>query len=98
MRTAGLGDADLAVLMAERRTLCHTRDLKVGQFASPSWFKECDHEDLLGTDGEHAIGETSTFEQTVDTILRTSELMCVPPLTPCPVRCPRCACKANTTS
>jgi hypothetical protein len=56
------------------------------------WYQ---HEDLLGTDGEHVIGETSMFDQTVDAILRTSGLVNVPPLTPCPVRCPRCACKEN---
>jgi adenylate kinase family enzyme len=55
-----------------------------------SWYE---HEDLLGTAGEQVIGETFTFEQTVETILKTSGLVIVPPLTPCPVRCPRCACK-----
>lgn len=52
-----------------------------------------DHEDLLGIEGEHVIAQTSTFEQTVDTILHTSGLATAAPLTPCPVRCPRCACK-----
>jgi adenylate kinase family enzyme len=52
-------------------------------------------EDLLGTDREHVIDETSTFQQTVDAILHTSGLVNAPPLTPCPVRCPRCACKEN---
>jgi adenylate kinase family enzyme len=47
--------------------------------------------DLLGSEGEHVIAETSTVEQTVDTILRTSGLGEAPPLTPCPVRCPHCA-------
>jgi adenylate kinase family enzyme len=51
-------------------------------------------EDLLGIDGEHVIGETSTLEQTVDTIVRISGLATAPPLTPCPVRCPHCAGKA----
>ena len=55
-----------------------------------------DDEDLLGTEGEHVIAETSTFEQTVDTILRSSGLMSAPPSTPCPVHCPRCAGEDNT--
>ncbi len=54
------------------------------------WYE---HEDLLGTDRERIIGETSTFEQTVDTILHTSGLVTARPLTPCPVSCPRCECK-----
>jgi hypothetical protein len=44
------------------------------------WYE---HEDLLGADREHVIDETSTFEQTVDTILHTSGLGAARPLTPC---------------
>lgn len=51
--------------------------------------------DLLGVDGEHIIDETSTFEQTVDTILRTSGLATAPPRTPCPLRCPHCTREQN---
>lgn len=54
-----------------------------------------DPEDLLGTDGEHVIGEASTLEQSVDTILHAGGLVDVPALTPCPVRCPRCTEKEN---
>ncbi|MEV6598806.1 AAA family ATPase [Actinoplanes sp. NPDC051346] len=46
--------------------------------------------DLLGVAGEHVIGEDSTFEQTVTTILHTSGLAEIGPTTPCPSRCPRC--------
>lgn len=48
-------------------------------------------QDLLGIAGEHVIGEDSTFEQTVTTILHTSALTDVEPTTPCPARCPRCS-------
>ncbi|MEV4705508.1 kinase [Actinoplanes sp. NPDC049316] len=47
--------------------------------------------DLLGVAGEHVIGEDSTFEQTVATILHISALTDLPPRTACPNRCPRCA-------
>jgi adenylate kinase family enzyme len=57
-----------------------------------------DPEDLLGTDGEHSIGEASTLEQSVDMILYASGLVDVPALTPCPVRCPRCTAKENAGS
>lgn len=50
--------------------------------------------DLLGVDGEHVIPQTSTFEQTVAVILHTSGLPDAVPMTPCPVRCPRCADKS----
>jgi hypothetical protein len=49
------------------------------------WYTE---QDLLGVEGEHVIPETSTLQQTVATILDTSGLT---RLTPCPVRCARCA-------
>jgi predicted kinase len=51
--------------------------------------------DLLGEDGEHVIDESSTFEQTVSTILHTSGLTVALPLTPCPSRCPHCAGEDN---
>lgn len=47
--------------------------------------------DVLGVDGEVVIGESSTLEETVATILDVSVLAGSAPLTPCPVRCPRCA-------
>jgi hypothetical protein len=58
------------------------------------WYTE---HDVLGVDGEHVIPETATLEQAVATILDTSGLAGLPPLTPCPVRCPRCAAKQATT-
>ncbi|AYF30449.1 kinase [Micromonospora tulbaghiae] len=54
--------------------------------------------DLLDVPGERIIPETSTFEQTVTTILTTSGLAVRPPLTPCPNRCPHCAAKAEATT
>lgn len=75
-----------------RRHQTRTEQVKFTPEQMRDWYE---HDDLLGTSGEHIIGETSTFEQTVDTILHTSGLVNVPPLTPCPVRCPRCACKEN---
>ncbi|MFD0816779.1 AAA family ATPase [Micromonospora zhanjiangensis] len=50
--------------------------------------------DLLDVPGERVIPETSTFEQTVATILTTSGLTDRPPLTPCPNQCPHCAAEA----
>jgi gluconate kinase len=47
--------------------------------------------DVLGVSGEVVIGESSTLEQTVTTILTVSGLADRAPLTPCPIRCPRCA-------
>ncbi|MBB2946995.1 putative kinase [Actinoplanes lutulentus] len=49
--------------------------------------------DLLGTDGEHVLEETTTFDEAVATILHLSGLAKAAALTPCPTRCPRCAAK-----
>lgn len=49
--------------------------------------------DVLGVDGEHVVPQSSTFEQTVATILTTSRLTDAAPLTPCPTRCPHCTTK-----
>ncbi|SCF42795.1 AAA domain-containing protein [Micromonospora matsumotoense] len=56
------------------------------------------HRDLLDIPGETVIEETSTFEQTVTTILHASGLTTVVPQTPCPRRCPHCARKADQTT
>ncbi|MFC8845778.1 MULTISPECIES: AAA family ATPase [unclassified Micromonospora] len=53
------------------------------------------HRDLLDTPGETVIGESSTFEQTVTTILQASGLTTAIPHAPCPRRCPHCARKAD---
>jgi hypothetical protein len=58
------------------------------------WYTE---HDVLGVDREHVIPETATLEQAVATILETSGLAGRAPLTPCPVRCPRCAAKQATS-
>lgn len=44
--------------------------------------------DLLGVPGERVVPEHSTQPETVAMILRA---LTAPPLTPCPVSCPRCA-------
>lgn len=44
--------------------------------------------DLLGVDGERVIPESSTFEQSVTTVV--DSLADAPAQTPCPVLCPRC--------
>jgi predicted kinase len=47
--------------------------------------------DLLGVPGEQIIGEDCDLEQTVSTVLHASGLTQAAALTPCPLRCPRCA-------
>ncbi|MEV0900001.1 AAA family ATPase [Actinoplanes sp. NPDC049802] len=51
--------------------------------------------DLLGVDGERVIEESTGFGEAVGTILHTSGLATAAALTPCPVRCRRCAEKAR---
>lgn len=48
-----------------------------------------DH-DVLGTLGEHLVGESSTLTQTVDHVLRSSRLTETAAVTYCPTACPRC--------
>jgi predicted kinase len=48
-----------------------------------------DH-DVLGTPGEYVIDESSTLDESVDLILRTSCLTDVVPVTYCPTACPHC--------
>lgn len=52
------------------------------------WYAD---KDLLDVPGEHIIGEASTFEETVSTILHTSGLATTAAQTPCPTCCPHCA-------
>jgi len=59
------------------------------------WYTELD---VLNVGGEVVIGEESTLEQTVATILEVSGLTVAAPLTPCPARCPRCADKASAAA
>lgn len=53
-----------------------------------AWYTD---RDLLGVPGEQVIDETVGFEEAVTTILHTSGLATTAALTPCPIRCPRCA-------
>jgi predicted kinase len=47
--------------------------------------------DLLGVPGERVLAESIGFEEAVETILHESGLARAAALTPCPVRCTRCA-------
>lgn len=82
----------LDVGFAETVRRHHTRAESIPVTADDmqSWYSP---NDVLGVDGEHIIGEGSTLEQTVTTILDRSGLAGLAPLTPCPARCPRCAVK-----
>jgi hypothetical protein len=52
------------------------------------WYR---HRDLLGTPGEHVIHESSSQEEIVDLVLRTSDLLGTAAVTYCPTTCPQCA-------
>ncbi len=71
-----------------RRHLNRAEPIPVTPDEMRRWYT---HRDLLGIPGETVIGETSTFEQTVTTILHASGLTAVTPQTPCPRRCRHCA-------
>ncbi|MFI7517548.1 AAA family ATPase [Micromonospora echinofusca] len=78
-----------------RRHLSRAEPIPVTPDEMRKWYT---HHDLLDIPGETVIGETSTFEQTVTTILHASGLTTVAPQTPCPRRCPHCARKADQTT
>ncbi|ROO60426.1 AAA domain-containing protein [Micromonospora sp. Llam0] len=71
-----------------RRHLNRAEPIPVTPDEMRDWYA---HRDLLGVPGETVIGETSTFEQTVTTILHASGLTRASSQTPCPGRCRRCA-------
>ncbi|MGX6607982.1 kinase [Micromonosporaceae bacterium Da 78-11] len=54
--------------------------------------------DVLGLPGELVVDESSTFAETVETILHTSALRDEPVTAPCPTRCPRCQEKAGRSA
>ena len=56
-----------------------------------------DH-DVLGTPGEHIIGESSTFTQTVGHVLHSSRLTETPAVTYCPTACARCLTETMATA
>lgn len=72
---------------AERPDLAHVTEQMMRR-----WYRELD---LLGVPGEQVIGEASGFEQSVATVLHGSGLARAAALTPCPLRCPRCAQKSR---
>ncbi|MEU9507782.1 AAA family ATPase [Micromonospora sp. NPDC048170] len=78
-----------------RRHLSRAEPIPVTSDEMRTWYT---HRDLLDIPGETVIGENSTFEQTVITILHASGLTTVAPQTPCPRRCPHCARKADQTT
>lgn len=78
-----------------RRHLSRDEPIPVTPDEMRRWYT---HRDLLDVPGETVIGETSTFEQTVTTILHASGLTTAVPQTPCPRRCPHCARKADQTT
>ncbi|MEV6813178.1 AAA family ATPase [Micromonospora sp. NPDC051296] len=71
-----------------RRHLSRSEPIPFTANEMRQWYS---HRDLLGFPGETVIPETSTFEQTVATILHASGLTSATPQTPCPRRCHRCA-------
>ncbi|WP_091252423.1 AAA family ATPase [Micromonospora matsumotoense] len=77
-----------------RRHLSRDEPIPVTPDEMRTWYT---HRDLLDIPGETVIGETSTFGQTVTTILHASGLTTAVPQTPCPRRCPHCARKADQT-
>lgn len=78
-----------------RRHLHRDEPIPVTPDEMRTWYT---HRDLLDTPGEAVIGETSTLEQTVATILHASGLTGAAAQTPCPRRCPHCARKAHQTT
>lgn len=78
-----------------RRNLGRDEPIPVAPDEMRTWYT---HLNLLDIPGETVIGETSTFAQTVTTILHTSGLTTAVPQTPCPRRCPHCASKADQTT
>ncbi|MEU5563481.1 AAA family ATPase [Micromonospora musae] len=78
-----------------RRHLTRAEPIPVTAEEMRSWYT---HRDLLNVPGETVIPETSTFEQTVDTILHSSGLTAAAPRTPCPRRCRHCTGQAADTT
>jgi len=55
-------------------------------------------QDLLGVDGEHIIGEASTLDESVHTVLELSGLSTAAAFSGCPNTCPRCQAARAATS
>ena len=75
-----------------RRHLNRAEPIPVAPDEMRHWYT---HRNLLDVTDETVIDETSTFEQTVTTILHTSGLTTATPQTPCPQRCRHCARKTD---
>ncbi|MEU4689253.1 AAA family ATPase [Actinoplanes sp. NPDC023714] len=71
-----------------RRHLGRAEPIPVSAGRMREWYAP---HDLLGVPGERVIPETTGFEDAVTTILHTSGLGRAAALSPCPVRCARCA-------
>ncbi|MGW1061167.1 AAA family ATPase [Micromonospora rubida] len=78
-----------------RRHLNRAEPIPVTPDEMRGWYT---HRDLLDIPKETVIGENSTLEQSVTTILHASGLTDAAPQTPCPRRCPHCARKADQTN
>ncbi|MFG3702751.1 AAA family ATPase [Micromonospora sp. NPDC047620] len=78
-----------------RRHLTRAEPIPVTPDEMRRWYT---HRDLLNVPAETVIPETSTFEQTVTTILHASGLTTAAPQTPCPRRCRHCARIADDTT
>ena len=68
----------------------HTTRPQAGDFTAEQMGDWYAPRDVLGLPQERVIGEASTLEETVETILDTSGLRGAPAVAPCPARCPRC--------
>ena len=78
-------DVSFAETLRRHATRPQANDFDADQMRE--WYLD---QDVLGTPGEHVIGETSTFTQTVEHVLHSSGLTESPAVTYCPTACPRC--------
>ncbi|SDS60951.1 AAA family ATPase [Actinoplanes derwentensis] len=70
-----------------RRHALRAEPIPVTAETMRGWYTE---RDLLGVPHEVVIPESTTFEETVTTVLNLSGLTNTEPQTPCPTRCRRC--------
>jgi predicted kinase len=68
----------------------HATRPTAGQFTPAEMHEWYAAGDVLGVPGERVVPESSAFDETVETILRTSSLASAPAVAPCPADCARC--------
>ena len=90
-RTGGAARFDLSFAETVLRHQTRPEPIDVTAEQMRAWYSR---RDLLGVTDEHVLDGSVTFEEAVDTILDVSGLVEREPLTPCPVRCRRCAAEA----